>query len=225
MAVGRTLRHYGVVRSVVPVCVFFVLFPYWTQATESPCICDREELLATVRSAETIFYGSVEEATMESATSDTIQLILNIRDPIRGQESGRFKVSTTLPDNCGVVATLGMHSLFVVSGDNTPVTRCGGSGSHYFERGHNLGDLHNLVFAVFAVEYVDRDPSVVRSWLDRAFGTGYSRREDMQGFFSLIGELDTDMLITINDNEVIYRNMVFVFTDDVLVDYFWQSEN
>ena len=45
----------------------------------------------------------------------------------------------------------------------------------------------------------------------------------MEGLFSMIGELDTETIFTITDNEVTYRNMVFVFTDGVLVDYLWKD--
>ena len=51
---------------------------------------------------------------MESARSDTIQLTLDISDPIRGPKVGPVTVSTTLPHECGVSATLGMHWLFVI---------------------------------------------------------------------------------------------------------------
>ena len=210
------------------VITFLLLFllSLGAHAQDDSCTCERGELMANVRNAETIFYGSIQEATMKSAKSDTIQLTLQIRDPIRGVESGTEKVSTTLPHNCGVRATLGMHSLFVISSDDKPVTRCGGSGSHHYQQGHELYDLYNLVFAIFAVEYVDRDPSVVRSWLGRLYSPGHSRKEDMDGLFSLISELDTETIMTITDHEVMYRNMTFVFTDDdVLVDYLWKDEN
>jgi len=205
--------------------LFLGLFPFGVQAQGDSCNCDRDELLANVRNAETIVYGSIQEATMESATSDTIQLTLNIRDPIRGTGSGPVHLSTTLPQNCGVSATLGMHWLFVISKNNDPVTRCGGSGSHHYQQGHELYDLYNLVFAIFTVEYVDKDPSVVRSWLNRLYSPGHSRRQDMEALFSMISELDTETIMTITGNDVAYRNMVFVFSDGVLVDYLWKDRN
>lgn len=212
-------------RRIVTSFLFLVLLSTGAQAQIESCTCDRDQLLANVRNAETIFYGLIQEAKMASAKSDTIQLTLDVRDPIRGTDSGPVHVSTTLPHNCGVSATLGMHSLFVISKSNDPVTRCGGSGSHHYQQGHELYDLHNLVFAIFAVEYVDKDPTVVRSWLNRLYSPGYSRREDMEALFSMIGELDTETIMTITDNDVTYRNMVFVFSDGVLVDYLWKSEN
>lgn len=160
---------------------------------------------------------------MASAKSDTIQLTLDIRDPIRGTESGPVSVSTTLPNNCGVSATLEMHSLFVISKKNDLVTRCGGSGSHHYRKGHELYDLYNLVPAIFTVEYVGKDPTVVRSWLNRIYSPGHSRRKDMEALFSMISELDTETIMTITDNDVTYRNMVFVFADGILVDYLWRD--
>ncbi len=199
-----------------------ILFAAFAQST--PCTCDRDELLANIRSAETIYYGSIQEASMESGQSHTIQLTLEIRDPIRGDKSGPVKVSTTLPQACGVSATLGMHSLYVVSNDSEPVTRCGGSGSHHYQQGHELYDLHNLVFALITIEHADSDARIVRSWLNRAFSENHTRRERMESFFALIGELDTETIITVTDNEVIYRNIVFVFTDGILIDYFWKDQ-
>ena len=189
------------------------------------CACDRDQLFASVRDAETIFYGSIQEARMESRQSDTIQLTLDVRDPIRGMKSGHVEVSTTLPHACGISATLGMHSLYVITNDSEPVTRCGGSGSHHHQQGHELYDLRNLVFALFTIEYADSDPQVVRSWLDRTFSENYTRREHMESFFGLIGELDPETIITVTDDEVIYKNMVFVFTDGILIDYFWKERS
>lgn len=162
---------------------------------------------------------------MDSGQSDTINLTVQVRDPIRGNKSGPVDVSTTLPHACGVRATLGMHSLFVITGDSAPVTRCGGSGSHFYQQGHELYDLHNLVFALFTIEYADSDPQVVRSWLNRAFSKNYTRREHMENYFGLIGELDSESIITLTDNEVIYRNIVFLFADDILIDYFWKGRS
>lgn len=162
---------------------------------------------------------------MESGQSDTIQLTLDVRDPIRGQDTGTVEASTTLPHACGVSATLSMHSLYVITQDSETVTRCGGSGSHHYQQGHELYDLHNLVYALITIEYTDTDPQVVRTWLNRTFSKNYTRREHMESFFGLVGELDPETIITVTDNEVIYRNMVFVFTDGVLVDYFWKKRS
>jgi hypothetical protein len=219
----------SVADSIMRLLTIFLLLlaqaPPEAHAQDTACSCDREQVLANVRDAETIFYGSIEEARMESAKSGTIQLTIEIRDPIRSPDSGSLAASTTLPHECGISATLGMHSLFVITKDSGPITRCGGSGSHYYQEGHELYDLHNLVFALIAVEYADKNPSIVRSWLNRTFSNGYSRREHMESFFALIGELDTETIIAVNDNEVTYRNIVFVFTDNVLVDYFWKDRN
>ena len=201
-----------------------LLLPVAALAQDTTCACDRDELLANIRDAETIFYGSIQEARMDSADSDTIRLTLNVRDPIRGETAGPVEVSTTLPHACGVRAMLGMHSLYVITNDAQPVTRCGGSGSHHYQQGHDLYDLHNLVFALIAIEYADVDPQLVRSWLNRKFSKNHTRREHMEGFFGLIGELDTATIITVTDNELIYRNIVFVFTDDILIDFFWKGQ-
>lgn len=206
------------------VLLILAQLPTAVLAQGTNCVCDRDKLLANVRNAETIFYGSIQEATMESGQSDTIQLTLKVRDPIRGRKSGPVEVSTTLPHACGVRATLGMHSLYVISNESRPITRCGGSGSHHYPQGHELADLHNLVFALITIEYVDSDPQLVRSWLNRTFKKNYTRREQMESFFGIIGEIDTDTIITVTDSEVIYRNMAFVFTDDILIDYLWKGE-
>jgi len=198
--------------------------PVAALAQGTTCTCDRDELLANIRDAETIFYGSIQEARMDSADSDTILLTLKVSDPIRGKRAGPVEVSTTLPHSCGVRAMLGMHSLYVVTNDSEPVTRCGGSGSHHYRQGHELYDLHNLVYALITIEYADSDPQMVRSWLSRTFSKNYTRREQMESFFGLIGELDTETIITVTENELIYRNLVFVFTDDILIDYFWKGQ-
>ena len=211
-------------RRLVISCLLLGLGPITLQAQGDSCECDRDTLLASVRNAETIFYGSIQKASMDSGKSDTINLTLDIRDPIRGAESGPVVVSTTLPHHCGVSATLGMHSLFVISDSDEPVTRCGGSGSHHYQQGHELYGLYNLVFAILTVEYVNKNPTIVRSWLGRLYSPGYSRREDMDGLFSLISELDQKTIMTVTDHEVTYRDMTFVFREDgVLVDYLWRS--
>lgn len=210
-------------RHLVVVHLLLSLIPISAQAQGDSCACDRDELLANVKSAGTIFYGSIQEATMASGSSDTIQLTLDVRESFRGNVTGPVRVSTTLPDKCGISATLGMHSLFVVSKGDKTVTRCGGSGSHHYHDAHELHDLFNLVYAIVIVEFVDSDPTRVRSWLDRMYRPGYSSRADMEGLFSIIGELDSDTILTATDNEVIYRNLVFVFTDGVMVNYLWRD--
>jgi len=224
-ASGRSLNDHWIMRVIVFSLLLSAFVPYAAFAQGSSCTCDRDELLANVRSAETIFYGSIQEARMESGQSDTIQLTLAVRDPIRGETSGPVKVSTNLPHACGVRATLGMHSLFVITDDSAPITRCGGSGSHYYQQGHELYDLHNLVFALITIEHAGSDQQLVRYWLNRTFRNNRTRREDMESFFALIGELDTKTILAVTDNEVIYRNMVFVFTDDILIDYFWKERS
>jgi hypothetical protein len=211
--------------AVLPLILFFALLPTVVRAQSEPCSCDREQFLAEIRDAEMMFYGSIQKATMESATSDTVQLTLDIDRPVRGPTSGLVTAITTSPYKCGFSATIGMHSFFVIPSGNQPVTRCGGSGSHYYPEGHNLDGLHNLIYAIITVEYVRKDPGIVRAWLNRSYRAGSSRREDMNDFFSLIGELDTDTVISITDNEVVYRNMVFFFADGVLVDYLWNDED
>ena len=52
---------------------------------------------------------------------------------------------------------------------------------------------------------------------------GYSRWQEMEALFSLIGELDTETIMTITSNDVTYRKLVFVFSDGVLVDYLWKD--
>ena len=224
-ASDRSLDNDWFMRVIVISLFLSAFLPHSVFAQDTPCTCDRDDLLANIRSAQTIFYGSIQEARMESRQSETIKLTLAVRDPIRGKESGPVEVSTTLPHECGVRATLGMHSLYVITDDSEPVTRCGGSGSHHYQQGHELHDLHNLVFALITIEYADNDPQVVTSWLNRTFSKNYTRRENMESFFGLIGELDPEKIITLTENEVIYRNIVFVFTDDILIDYFWRERS
>ena len=212
-------------RVIVISLLLSALVPYVALAQDASCTCDREELLANVRDADFIFYGSIQEARMYSGQSDTINLTVQVSDPIRGKKAEIVDVSTTLPHACGVSATLGNHSLFIVTGDSAPVTRCGGSGSHFYQPGHELFGLHNLVFALFTIEYADSDPQVVRSWLNRTFRKSYTRRADMEGYFGLIGELDPETIITVTDNEVAYRNIVFIFSNDILIDYFWNERS
>ncbi|MEM7432944.1 MAG: hypothetical protein AAF351_13560 [Pseudomonadota bacterium] len=188
-----------------------------------PCECDRQTLLRNVRLAETIFYGAIQEANMDSRHSRVIALAVDIIDPIRGQERGRIDVKTTLPHACGVQAMIGNHTLFVISQPGEIITLCGGSGSNHYRAGHELDDLHNLLYAIVVVESAERESQVARSWLNRKFRKGRERREEMEDFFSLLGELDQSVLITISDDEVVYRNIVFVFDDDILVDYFWKE--
>ena len=224
-ASGRSLVNDWIMRVIDISLLLSALVPHGAFAQNMPCTCDRDDLLANISSAQTIFYGSIQEARMESGETDTITLTLEVRAPIRGIKSGPVEVLTTLPHACGVRATLGMHSLYVIADESEPVTRCGGSGSHHYQQGHELYDLHNLVFALITIEYADTDPQVVRSWLNRTFSKNYTRRENMEGFFGLIGELDPETIITVKDNEVIYRNIVFVFTDDILIDYFWNERS
>ena len=217
------IRAHALVPMASLVLAGFVSSPV-AAADDLSCACDREALIENVRRASTIFYGSIREARMESADSELIELELEVSDRIRGKPPRRVTVTTTLPHACGVRAMLGMHSLYVIPGDAAPVTRCGGSGSHFYAERDEMRDLQLLLFALVTIEYVDTSPRVVRSWLDRLYRKDSARREDMQAYFDLIGELDTESIMTVSDGEVRYRDLVFVFNDDVLVDYVWNRD-
>ena len=152
---------------------------------------------------------------MESASSEHIRMTVGISDPIRGPKSGRISITTTMPGSCGVPALLGNHSLYVIDDPGKAVTRCNGSSLQ------NADDWLYLVFALVTVAYVEKDPLIVKDWLQRAFYEG-SERQSMDDYFALIGEFDPSTIIRYTANEVIYRDLVFVFTDDKLVSYFWR---
>ncbi len=186
-------------------------------ATGPGCSCDRDEILDQIRTAETIFYGRIVEAQMESAASEHIQLTVELTDPIRGLRTGSISIATTLPHNCGIPAEIGEQSLFVVPDIDKPVTRCSGSSLPYDFEGS-----YELVCALITISYVNDDPSIVKDWLKKRICRGSSTREDMQDYFDVLEELDPSTIMIYTDNEVIYRNLVFVFKDDRLESYFWR---
>lgn len=181
------------------------------------CSCDRDEILDQIRAAETIFYGRIVEAQMEAAASEHIQLTVEVKDPIRGLRSGSVSIATTLPHNCGIPAEIGEHSLYVIPDLDKPVTRCSGSSLPYVFDGS-----YELDCALITISYTDSDSSIVKDCLQRRIQRGGSKREDMQGYFALLEELDPSTVMVYTDNEVIYRNLVFVFSDDKLESYFWR---
>ncbi len=181
------------------------------------CSCDRDEVLDQIRAAETVFYGRIVEAQMETAASEHIQLTVEVKDPIRGPRSQRVSIATTLPHNCGIPAEIGEHSLYVIPDLDKPVTRCSGSSLPY-----DFDGSYELVCALITISYVNDDPSIVKDCLQRRIRRGGSKREDLQDYFALLEELDPSTIMIYTDNEVIYRNLVFVFSDDKLESYFWR---
>ncbi len=200
------------------VCVVGLVFvAYGAFASDPDCPCDRDEILDQIRVSETIFYGRIIEAQMETAASERIQLTVDVKDPIRGPRSGRVSITTTLPHKCGIPAEIGKHSLFVIPDFDKPVTRCSGSSLPYDFEGS-----YELDCALITISYAATDPSIVKECLQRRISRGGSKREDMQDYFTLLNELDplTSMIFT--DNEVIYGNLVFVFSGDERMSYYWR---
>lgn len=194
--------------------------PALSQLADS-CTCDREALLDNVRTADHIFYGSIEEASMSSASSKTIDLSLKVREPIRGPESGMVQIATTLPHECGVSARIGDHALFVIGTEQTVITRCGGSGRHDYPMEHELWDLHYLHPALLVVEHSDENRATTERQLNRFFGWTGATREDMDRFFALLVELDPQTTLHTTKDTVIYRNLAFQFDGTKLVNWKW----
>lgn len=185
-------------------------------AADTGCQCDRGEILDQIRAAETIFYGRIVEAQMESAASEYVQLIVEAKEPIRGPQSRRVSITTTLPHKCGIPAEIGKHGLYVIPDLDRPVTRCSGSSAwHEFDLFYDLG------CALITISYADSDPSIVKNWLQRCY-RGRPKRDDLQDYFALLEELDPFTTVIYTDKEVIYGNLVFVFSEDELMSYFWR---
>lgn len=151
---------------------------------------------------------------MPSPDGSMIELKVKMGDSIRGSAPRKIMITTTMPRDCGVSAVMGMRTLFVMRDPGELVTQCSGSGLPYNKEG-----FQNLEEALTTVEHLNARPELVVTLLQGRFRTGYWRMW-LTDYFALLEDLDSEADVRYSDNEVRFRNLVFVFEDDELIALF-----
>ena len=169
------------------------------------CDCDRGDILAAIRSAETIFAGRIVKASMDSQADESIRIWADTMEIIRGAHEESVPVLTARPEACGIPAYIGNHLLFVIPEDGAVVTRCSGSAlapSDYWIY---------LSLALVTTELWDSDEAVVRDWLNRF--SPYRSFDDMGGYFRLLEDIDPRYKVEYAEPLVRYRGITFDFSE------------
>jgi hypothetical protein len=190
--------------AAIGLLIFFVtLVP--VHAAEMPgCACSRDEIIATIKSANTIFVGRIVKASMDSRDDVSIRIWVDTMQSIRGAHDDAGPIVTSRPQQCGVPARIGAHTLFVVPANRKTITRCTGSGLPWGD------EWRDLTLALITTEFWASDPGTVRKWLNRISPS--SSLDEMRDYFNLIDEIDDYANVEYSGAIVRYRGMAFDFS-------------
>ena len=193
----------------------FLIFSIPALSDESDgCTCTEAEKLAYLRDAETLFTGMVARASIVNRDDPVLFLSVDVRQPLRGRQSGVVDLRTPMPDQCGLPAWIGAHYVFAFNSTYEPVTQCSGSGNWQYK------GSYFLEYALITVAFIDADKSLIERQFQRGIRAG-AERKYLDIYFELLHELDPMAPMVINNNEVRYRQLVFKFDNDKLSRYYW----
>ena len=169
------------------------------------CSCSRADILRSIKTANTVFYGGIVKASMDSKDAGHIRIWAEPRQPIRGVHDKAVPIVTTRLQACGVPARIGNHYLFVIPRRDAVVTRCTGTALPWD------GEWRELLYALVAVEFSETNRAYVDQWVGRM--DNRRSRDEMQSFFDLIDALDPDYAVHYEADRVTYRSMTWVFSE------------
>ena len=169
------------------------------------CNCSRDDILQSIRTANTIFYGGIVKASMASKDAEHIRIWADTRQPIRGVHDKAVPIVTTRLQACGVPARIGQHSLFVIPRRDAVITRCTGTALPWD------GEWRELIYALVTIEFSETNRAYINKWVGRMNDS--RSRESMQDFFELIDALDPDYAVHYEADRVTYRSMTWVFSE------------
>jgi len=171
------------------------------------CDCPPGSVEQSIRQADQIFRASVVSANYEPNESEIIEFVVRVEETIRGTAGEEYRLTTTLPDSCGIPVRLGFHDNFILQPGNLHVTSCSGSG-----RDRN----HRFPFLQQAVLLVDYPASEVRESVQLLNGTFPSGtdRETVVDFFEFVSRIDpAGHTVSSTADQIQYRGIVVHFRD------------
>lgn len=182
------------------------------RTASAECECLSNSVEQAVLDADRVFRGQIVSAVINDGTANdgdsrTIEFVVDVGDVIRGNPAKRYRLSTAMPDSCGVAVRLGFNETFVLGPGETTVSSCTGSGRAAY---------HRQPFLTTAIALVDLPVSDAREaqrLLSAQFRSSYDR-SDVDDFFGLVERIDpTGNTATGSEDRIEYRGVVVLFTD------------
>ena len=99
------------------------------QFARADCECPPGGVEQAIRKADRIFRGEVVSASIVAEDSKTIEFVVKVDDAIRGYAERQYRLTTQLPNSCGVSVRLGFHEMYVLGPGETSVSSCTGTGN------------------------------------------------------------------------------------------------
>jgi len=176
-----------------------------TQLARAECECPPNSVEKAIRNADRIFRGEVVSANFVADDSQTIEFLIQVDEAIRGNIEKQYRLTTTLPDSCGVSVRLGFHDMYVLGPDETSVSSCKGSGRASYMK-YPLSAT-----AIALVDLPVSDVSGAVRLLRKQFYSSYDRAT-VDEFFELVARIDlTGNKATGTDDRIEFRRIIVHF--------------
>ena len=176
------------------------------QFARADCECPPESVERAILKADRIFRGEVVSASISGDDSQTIEFVVKVDKAIRGNQEKEYRLTTRLPDSCGVSARLGFHDMYVLGPNETSVSNCTGSGRATYKT------YPLLAVAIALVDLPLSDTSGAQRLLSKQFYSSYDRATVDQ-FFELVEKIDPiGNRSTAMSDRIEYRGIVVYFT-------------
>ena len=195
-------------KSILFLCFVILLYgvvafrPAWAE-----CECPPDSVSQSILQAEQVFRGVIVSAEVVGDGSQMIEFTVVVDETIRGNPEAQYRLTTAMPDSCGVTIRLGFRDLFLLGSDDSRVTRCDGSGRM---------TSNEYPFLSLAIKLVDLPVSDARSARQLLTEELYSsfERPKMDEFFDLVEKIDpTGIKTTRAVDKIEYRGIAVLFTD------------
>lgn len=177
------------------------------QLVRADCECPPDSVEQAIVKADRIFRGEVVWASISEDGAHSIEFVVKVDEAIRGIAKAQYRLTTALPDSCGVSVRLGFHDIYILGHDETTVSRCKGSGRDAYMK-HPL-----LETAIALVDLLLSDARGAQRLLSEKFYSSYDRTT-VDEFFELVERIDpTGNTASGTDDRIEYRGIAVLFTD------------
>ena len=171
------------------------------------CQCPPDSVEQAIRKADRIFQGEVVSASIAGDDSQTIEFVVKVDEAIRGNPEKEYRLTTRLPESCGVSVRLGFRDMYVLGPGETSVSNCTGSGRATYKT------YPLLAIAIALVDLPLSDANGAQRLLSKQFHSSYDRAT-VDNFFELVDKIDSaGNRSTGMADRIEYRGIVVYFTD------------
>ena len=175
------------------------------QTARAECECPQGSVSQSILNAEIIFSGGIVSASISEDSTQVIDFVVQVDEAVRGIPEKQYRLTTALPDSCGVSVRIGFHDLYVLGPDQTIVSSCAGSGrAVYFK-------YPRLTTAIKLVDLPISDANGAAKLLRKEFCCGRDRAS-VEKFFELVERFDpTGNMSTGFPDRIEYRGIAVFF--------------